>query len=65
MSGSYAYVADQISGLRVITIASAASPTEVGSCDIPAAMGVAVSGSYAFVVAYDDGLRVVNLWPEP
>ena len=35
VSGSYAYVADGLSGLRVIDVSDACEPLEVGFVDIP------------------------------
>ena len=50
VAGSYAYVADWASGLRVINVANPAAPAEVGVYDTPGyATGVAVAGSYAYV----------------
>ncbi len=49
VSGSYAYVADGVSGLRVIDISNPASPTLKGTLRHRHALGVAVSGSYAYV----------------
>ena len=44
VTGSYAYVADFASGLRIIDIISLAPPTEAGFYDTPGtAWGVAVS----------------------
>jgi len=62
VAGSYAYVADDYLGLRVISIANPLHPIEVGSCDIPeGAFHVAVSGNYAYVGDASQGLRVVNI----
>jgi PKD repeat protein len=61
VSGTYAYVADNSSGLRVIDISDPANPTEVGFYDTPGyANGVAVSGTYAYV-ADSNGLRVIDI----
>ena len=50
VSGSYAYVADEESGLQIINVSNPASPTLAGSYDTPGyADGVSVSGSYAYV----------------
>jgi len=63
IAGSYAYVADSNGGLRVIDIANAKSPTEVGFFDTPGrAYGVAIAGSYAYVADdYNGGLRIINI----
>ena len=50
VSGNYAYVADDESGLRVIDITNPSSPFEAGYYDTPGyASGVAVAGNYAYV----------------
>jgi hypothetical protein len=61
VSGSYAYVADGPTGLRVIDVSNPQNPVEVGSYDTPtAARGVAVSGSLVYVADDTTGLRVVD-----
>ncbi len=61
--GSYAYVADNGGGLRVISVADPAHPTEVGHCDIPGAHadGVAVVGDLVYVTDGDSGLLVISV----
>jgi hypothetical protein len=50
VSGTYAYVASQWSGLQVMDITNPASPRVVGSVDTPGgALAVAVSGAHACV----------------
>ncbi len=62
VSGGYAFVADWRSGLRVISVADPAHPSEVGHIDTPdSAAGVAVSGNYAYVVGIQAGLRVISV----
>jgi len=62
VSGDYAYLADDLSGLRVISISDPTDPHEVGFFDTPGrCLGVAVSGSYAYLADYDDGLRVIDV----
>ena len=62
VAGNYAYVADDDSGLRVISIADPAHPSEVGYCGTPGlAWGVAVAGNYAYVADEDAGLRVISI----
>ena len=62
VSGSYAYLANEEAGLRVIDISNPASPIEVGYIDTwDSALDVAVSRSYAYVAAWVDGLRVVDV----
>lgn len=49
--GSYAYVADGASGLRIIDVSNPVTPTQVGVVALPgSAYTVAVAGSDAFVV---------------
>lgn len=64
LSGSFAYIADDTCGLRVINISDPASPYEVGSYPTPGdcADAVAVSGSYAYLGHWDSGkMRVINI----
>jgi hypothetical protein len=61
VSGSYAYVADGVNGLRVIDISNPGSPTLRATCATTIAFGVAVSGSYAYVADYTSGLRVIDI----
>ena len=60
VSGDFAYVADDTSGLRVISISNPSAPVEVGRYATDAS-GVAVSGDYAYVAAYGGGLRIINV----
>jgi hypothetical protein len=60
--GDYAFVADWSAGLRVISVADPASPTEVGHVDAPdSAVRVTVSDNYAYVVGVEAGLRVISV----
>lgn len=64
VSGGYAYVVDEHSGLRVVDVSTPASPTEVGFLVIPGTSGpqdVAVSGPYAYVADGSGGLRVIDV----
>ena len=62
VSGSYAYVADDSAGLRIINISDPAHPTETGFYDTPGtAWKVVVSGSYAYVADEGAGLRIINI----
>jgi len=61
VSGSYAYVADCYSGLRVIDVSSPSSPREVGFYDTPgAAWGVYVSGGLIYVADDGGGLYILR-----
>ena len=58
--GSYAYVADATSGLRVIDISNPAAPFQVGFCDAPGnAQAVYVSENYAYVA---NGYGAQGFW---
>jgi hypothetical protein len=62
LSGDYAYVADQASGLRVIDVSDPANPTSAGSCDTPGyANAVAISGDYVYVADNISGLQVIDI----
>ena len=62
VQGTYAFVADFDAGLRVISVADPAHPTEVGHTDTPdSAVRVTVSGNYAYVVGMQAGLRVISV----
>jgi hypothetical protein len=51
IAGSFAYVANDAAGLRVIDVSNPYAPVEVGSCTTISANGVTVAGSYAYVAA--------------
>jgi hypothetical protein len=62
ISGDYAYVADEASGLQVIDISDPTSPVSAGSYDTPGnTHGVAVSGGYAYAAADTSGLQVIAI----
>jgi len=62
ISGSYAYVADDIAGLQVIDITDPASPQLVGGVDtLDHAEGVAISGNHAYVAGQRAGLQVIDI----
>ena len=62
MVGSLAYVADGISGLRVLDVSDPASITELGAFDTPDnAYGVDIVGSVAYVASGTGGLRVLDV----
>ena len=64
--GTYAFVADGPSGLRVIDITNPQSPQIEGGMDTPDyAFGVAVSGTYAYVGDGYSGLQVLPAQCEP
>jgi hypothetical protein len=63
VAGSYAYVADGYSGLRVIDVSDPTDPQERGYYDTPGrAEGVAVCGSYAYVADVGAGLQVIQFY---
>jgi hypothetical protein len=59
ISGSYAYVASGVFGLRVIDVGTPAAPVEVAAVETRSAADVAVSGDYAYVAAYES-LQVID-----
>ncbi|MEO0112951.1 MAG: hypothetical protein ABIK80_03215, partial [candidate division WOR-3 bacterium] len=62
-SGSYAYVADEDSGLRIIDISDPQNPQEVGYYDTPGeARGVYVSGSYVYIADCSVGLQIYQFY---
>ena len=62
VSGNYAYVADDLYGLRIIDISDPSAPVETGFYDTPGfAQGVAVSGNYAYVADGQSGVRIINV----
>ncbi len=62
ISGDYAYVGSDGSGLTVIDISNRSSPTVVGTYQTPGhAHGVAVAGNYAYVANDNSGLRVFDI----
>ncbi|MFW9941495.1 MAG: hypothetical protein ACFFFT_10685, partial [Candidatus Thorarchaeota archaeon] len=62
VSGDYAYVADDWTGLAIINISD---PTDPGSAIYEVttgnAIGVYVSGDYAYVADHNEGLAVINI----
>ena len=62
VSGDYAYVADFLAGLCVISVANPTHPDTVGHLDTPdRALGVAVSDGYAYLAVEDSGLLVISV----
>jgi hypothetical protein len=66
ISGNYAYVANDLDGLRIYDISDPTNPTAVGHAPEPtevlaAAEFVVVAGEYAYVANYEDGLRVYDV----
>jgi hypothetical protein len=60
--GNYAYVANTLSGLRIINVSDPANPYEVGFYNTPGtATGVVVNGDYAYVAAGNAGLRIIDV----
>jgi len=58
---SWCYVADGWQGLRVVSLADPANPSEVGHWSSRQVSGVAAGGSHAFVAHGDSGLAVINV----
>ena len=62
VSGGYAYVAADFSGLQVIDITDPQNPQIVGSVDTPCvAHEVALAGAFAYVADEVSGLQVVDI----
>ena len=62
VSGDYAYVSQEKSGLHVIDVSNPTNPIEIGSY-VPGGTvrRVAVSGSIVYVVVWEMGLRVLDV----
>ena len=61
VSGNYAYVADDVSGLHILDISTPSSPSLLGTYDTSGnSGGVAVSGNYAYVADDGDGLHIIH-----
>lgn len=62
VSGHYAYIADELSGLQVINVTNPLHSALLGSYSTSGyAFGVAVAGGIAYVAYGDSGLRAVNV----
>jgi len=62
VKGSFAYVADGSSGLRVIDVSNPAAPQARGYYDTPGwATDIDLSGNYAFVADFDFGVRIIDI----
>jgi hypothetical protein len=62
LSGTLAYIADDVFGLQVVDVSIAENPHMVGCVDTPGeAFGVAISGTHAFVADYSRGLQVIDI----
>ncbi len=62
VSGSYAYVADDSDGLRVIDVSTPSAPVEVGSFTGSVnAFRVAISGTRAYLTNYGGGLHILDV----
>jgi|GEM_PF-3209818 len=61
VSGDFAYVADNASGLRIINVSNPSVPSQAGIYDTTLARGVYLQGNYAYVADYGDGLRIINI----
>ena len=62
VSGNYAYLADDASGLLIFNVIDPAAPTLAGTYDTPGtAQEVFVSGNYAYVADGISGLQIINV----
>jgi len=61
ITDSYAYLAEEIIGLRIVNIEDPANPYSIGACAVTgSALDVKVSGNYAYVTD-GSGLRIINI----
>ena len=62
ISGNYAYVADDLSGLAIIDISNPTNPgTPVYRDTNGNALGVTISGNYAYVADFTSGLAIIDI----
>src|SRR5438552_3250638 len=62
LSGTVAYVADGLSGIRIVDVSNPASPILLGSFDTPGdAVGIAVAGTRCYVADNSSGLLMFNI----
>jgi len=61
VSGDYAYVACNNSGLQIFDISNPAEPSWIGEYDLGYAEDVFISGNYAYVAGRYLGLRIVDI----
>ena len=60
--GSYAYVAADLVGLKIVDVSDPTSPTIVGSLDTPGnALAIEVAGNFAYVADNASGLLVIDI----
>ncbi|MFM6407060.1 MAG: hypothetical protein ACKPGT_21250, partial [Microcystis sp.] len=61
--GNYAYLTDDMAGLKIIDISNPTNPTLIGYYDdySTVAYGVEVVGNYAYVADYFDGLKIIDV----
>src|SRR5262249_19957720 len=65
VSGNYAYVADDVSGLQVIDVSDPTQPRRVGGNSAFDAFDITVAGNKVFVAAGDQGLMILDLYRAP
>ncbi|MFA6145923.1 MAG: DUF2341 domain-containing protein, partial [Patescibacteria group bacterium] len=64
VEGTYAYITDYTSGLKIIDLGNLSPPTQVSTTmavGVSNAQDVAISGNYAYVAEYSWGLIVVDV----
>jgi hypothetical protein len=62
ISGSYAYLADDATGLQIIDITDPSNPSLVGEYDTPGvAWDVTISGNYVYIADDTTGVVIVNI----
>jgi len=62
VSGNYAYVADDESGIQIINISNIAEPFLVGTYVNVRTFDVAEQEGYLYVPAFYDGLKIIRVW---
>ncbi len=60
---TFAYVADNYAGLRIINVSDPLLPIESGRCDIgnERIWGIYVIDTFVYIAADDEGLRIINV----
>jgi hypothetical protein len=62
VSGNYAYVAEDVNGLRIVDVSNVASPSLTGTYNtLGSSRDVIVRGNYAYVSDNDNGLVIVDV----
>jgi hypothetical protein len=63
VAGDFAYVTDEIGGLRIVSVSDPAHPVEVGYYNtLCGADAVALGGSYVYLAEWGGGLRICQFY---